>query len=113
MLDMGEPVLIYDLAERMIRLSGRKPGADIEIRISGVRPGEKLVEELKALDEAEAPSEHPSIQRVSPIPIDPEALERGVLELGHLAEELQTECCGERLRTMAAVDHNGLAVSPD
>ena len=50
---------------------------------------------------------------MSPIPIDPEALERGVLELGHLAEELQTECCGERLRTMAAVDHNGLAVSPD
>ncbi|TVR28481.1 MAG: polysaccharide biosynthesis protein, partial [Ilumatobacter sp.] len=113
MLDMGEPVLIYDLAERMIRLSGRKPGADIEIRISGVRPGEKLAEELKALDEAESPTEHPSILRVSPIPIEPELLERGVLELGHHVDALNDECCLDRLRAMATVERGGLAMRAD
>jgi O-antigen biosynthesis protein WbqV len=45
-LDMGEPVRIVDLAERMIQLAGYKPGTDIEIVFSGLRPGEKLYEEL-------------------------------------------------------------------
>jgi FlaA1/EpsC-like NDP-sugar epimerase len=46
LLDMGEPVKIYDLAVQMIELSGYKLGADIDIKISGLRPGEKLYEEL-------------------------------------------------------------------
>ena len=113
MLDMGEPVLIHDLAERMIRLSGRKPGTDIEIRITGIRPGEKLVEELRALNEAEAPTRHPSIRRVSPIAIDPEVLENGVLELGHFTAELDNERCGVRLRELASSDIQSVPLASD
>jgi O-antigen biosynthesis protein WbqV len=50
-LNMGQPVRIVDLAERMIRLSGLEPGKDIEITFTGVRPGERLNEILFAADE--------------------------------------------------------------
>ena len=101
MLDMGEPVVIYDLAERMIRLSGRKPGTDIEIRITGTRPGEKLSEELTALDESTTATQHPSIRRVSPIAIEPRLLERGLRELQQLALKLDDEGCATLLARLA------------
>ncbi len=64
--DMGEPVRIADLAEKMIRLSGLEPGVDIDIVYTGLRPGEKLYEELLATTEntlAYAPSAHPHRHR--------------------------------------------------
>jgi FlaA1/EpsC-like NDP-sugar epimerase len=66
MLDMGQPVRIIDLAKRMIRLSGRRVGADIEIRVTGVRPGEKLDEQLHCEDELPQETSHPSIVRLNP-----------------------------------------------
>lgn len=60
-LDMGKPVKIAYLAEQMIRLSGQVPGRDIEIRYTGLRPGEKLDEELFHTDETIAETCHPKI----------------------------------------------------
>ncbi len=59
--DMGEPVRIADLAEKMIRLSGKEPGTEIEIVYTGLRPGEKLYEELLATSENTLPTHHPRI----------------------------------------------------
>jgi FlaA1/EpsC-like NDP-sugar epimerase len=60
-LDMGEPVRISDLAEDLIRLSGLEVGSDIEIEYTGVRPGEKLYEELFFGPNDAAPTQHPKI----------------------------------------------------
>lgn len=60
-LDMGEPVKIVDLAEDLIRLSGFTPGEDIEISFTGVRPGEKLFEELAVGEESADKTRHPKI----------------------------------------------------
>ncbi len=60
-LDMGEPVKIRYLAEQMIRLAGREPGKDIEIVYTGLRPGEKLFEELFHEQEALAATSHEKI----------------------------------------------------
>jgi FlaA1/EpsC-like NDP-sugar epimerase len=59
--DMGKPVRIIDLANRMIQLSGLEPGKDIRIEYSGLRPGEKLYEELLNLQENTLPTHHPLI----------------------------------------------------
>jgi FlaA1/EpsC-like NDP-sugar epimerase len=60
-LDMGKPVKIADLAHDLITLSGFTPGVDIEIQFTGVRPGEKLFEELSVAAEAAEKTRHPKI----------------------------------------------------
>lgn len=61
-LEMGEPVLIRDLAEQMIRLSGFRVGEDIQIHYTGLRPGEKLYEEVFHAGEGVIGTEHPKLQ---------------------------------------------------
>jgi len=65
MLDMGERIRIEDLARKMIRMRGLRPGVDIEIVYSGMRPGEKLHEELAYKQEMVSETPHPLIQRVA------------------------------------------------
>jgi FlaA1/EpsC-like NDP-sugar epimerase len=64
MLDMGQPIRITDLAEDLIRLRGLRPGTDIQIVYTGLRPGERLTEELLAPDEGWRPTAHVAIREV-------------------------------------------------
>ena len=90
-LDMGEPVRIIDLAERMIRLAGLRVGADIEVKVVGVRPGEKLEEELVARDEPSQPTAHPAIAQISPAVPDPIWIRSEVTRLQTLVRELRDQ----------------------
>lgn len=75
-LDMGEPVKILDLAKNLIRLSGFEPYEDIDIEITGLRPGEKLYEELLLNEEGLEATKHNKIYIAKPLHIDYELLER-------------------------------------
>ena len=59
--DMGKPIKIEELAKKMIKLSGLEEGKDIEIKVTGLRPGEKLYEELLSKEENTIPTHHPKI----------------------------------------------------
>jgi len=64
-LDMGEPIKIYDMARHLVTLSGFKPDEDIEIKITGLRPGEKLYEELWSGEEKPRPTTESKIMQVT------------------------------------------------
>ena len=80
-LDMGEPVKILDLAENMIRLSGLVPGEDIEIKFTGLRPGEKLYEELLIDDDNKKETANKRIFIGQPIKIDEVEFDEKMKEL--------------------------------
>ena len=89
-LDMGEPVSIVDLARNMIRLSGKEPERDIAIEFVGVRPGEKLHEELWGDGESVGATPHPKILAVTRPPIDAAWLDDELAELERLVDEGET-----------------------
>ena len=99
-LDMGEPVKIVELAEQMIRLSGKDP-AEIGIDFVGARPGEKLHEELWGEGETVVATAHPKIRRVSGPVVDAVWLEEELGELGRLVEGGETLDAVSRLAAMA------------
>jgi len=101
-LDMGEPVKITDLADTMIRLSGKEPGVDVQIEIVGARPGEKLHEELWSETETVSPSQHEAIMLVTRPPIDPGWLEDELDELARLVDAGETLEAIGRLTTICA-----------
>lgn len=97
-LDMGEPVRVADMAADLIRLSGLEPGEDIEIVYSGLRPGEKLSEELMELGADNEATEHPDIYRVrEKDPLSGEALRKVVERLGDLAHAGDAEAALDEL----------------
>lgn len=83
--DMGQPVTIYELARKMIKLSGFEPEKDIKIVETGLRPGEKLYEELLSNEENTLPTHHPKILRAKTIAFNNSAIERGIEELAGLS----------------------------
>ena len=76
-LDMGEPVKIVDLAADLIRLSGKEVDRDIEIRYTGIRPGEKLYEELFFGAEQAMPTRHPKVLRARNAELPTDLADRG------------------------------------
>jgi FlaA1/EpsC-like NDP-sugar epimerase len=99
-LDMGEPVKIVDLARSMVRLSGKEPDRDVQIRFVGVRPGEKLHEELWNEGEDVSATPHPKIQRATRAAIDASWLTDELTELERLVEEGETLELVSRLTAM-------------
>jgi FlaA1/EpsC-like NDP-sugar epimerase len=115
-LDMGAPVKIVDLAHNMIRLSGKEPERDVAIEFIGVRPGEKLREELLGEGEQAVPTTHAKILRCACRPVDPFWLDDEVGELERLAEAGETvevvARLGEMVRAPRRIDVAERAVSP-
>jgi FlaA1/EpsC-like NDP-sugar epimerase len=86
-LDMGEPVKILDLAENLIRLSGYTPYDDIQIKFTGLRPGEKLYEELLMDEEGMKDTENKMIHIGKPIEINEDKFVSQLAELKRAVEQ--------------------------
>ena len=96
-LDMGDPVRIIDLAEELIRLSGLTPYEDIDIVITGLRPGEKLFEELLIDGEGILETAHKKIKVLAPVQIDLEPVRE---ELDILFEAARTNDVHELMESL-------------
>jgi FlaA1/EpsC-like NDP-sugar epimerase len=111
-LDMGPPVKIIDLAHNMIRLSGKEPDVDIQIEFIGVRPGEKLHEELWARGEDAEPTTHPKILRCATTPVEGSWLEDELTDLERLVEAGETLDVVNRLGVMVRTPRRVSAEAP-
>jgi len=97
LLNMGEPVKIVDLARQMITLSGFRPGEDIDIVFTGVRPGEKLFEELRTVGEGIEPTVHPKVLIWKSHPGDWNSVQKAIDGLAALQN------CTDRKKIVAAL----------
>ncbi|HEY5160757.1 MAG TPA: nucleoside-diphosphate sugar epimerase/dehydratase, partial [Gaiellaceae bacterium] len=100
-LDMGKPVKILELAQNMIRLSGKEPDRDIAIVFSGVRPGEKLHEELWGTNETVSGTRHPKIRKLTRPAIDARWLDNELTALSKLVEAGDAAGVAKRLAKVA------------
>ena len=86
-LDMGEPVKIVDLARQMIRLAGLRPDQDVRIEFTGLRPGEKLFEEIFHGREPPRPTDFPGLLMATPRTTDAHKVARAIDEIARLCHE--------------------------
>jgi FlaA1/EpsC-like NDP-sugar epimerase len=100
LLDMGEPVKIKDLAVTLIQLSGLRPHDDIEISYSGMRPGEKLFEELSIEGEDVSRTGHPKIGIIRKRPEDFEKVCAGITDLISIMDEAEPEQIRSKLQVV-------------
>jgi FlaA1/EpsC-like NDP-sugar epimerase len=108
-LDMGAPVRIMDLARNMIRLAGFTPGEDIEIRVTGLRPGEKLFEELQLNGEDVLPTPHEKIRRFRSEAPNPQYLARWLERLRILLMEGNSQALKSHLLVLVP-EYQGAAL---
>jgi FlaA1/EpsC-like NDP-sugar epimerase len=99
-LDMGTPVKIVDIAYQLIELSGFRPGIDIEIKFSGLRPGEKLYEELTHSSEHIVPTDHSKILRFVGTPASFEHVQSGIMNLKNQAGRMHPDDVKLALRSL-------------
>jgi FlaA1/EpsC-like NDP-sugar epimerase len=111
-LDMGEPVRILELAERMIRLSGKEPGDGVPISFVGPAPGEKIHEELVGAGESATPGAHEAIMRLARHPVDPIWLDARLAELERLVRAGDATELAAGLERIVREQQTGLAVAP-
>jgi len=97
LLDMGKPMKIADLAANVIRLSGFEPGRDIKIKYTGMRPGEKLYEELLTEGENIKATDMGRIFSAEPDQVNPDTLEEHLSKLKQLAEDGDADGIREEL----------------
>ena len=88
--DMGKPVRIVELAEKMIQMAGLRPYKDIEIIFTGLRPGEKITEELLDAEEDIIPTHHIKIRKASVRPYDYEQIRKAIKTLAAMACSFQS-----------------------
>jgi len=99
-LDMGEPVKIMDLAKELITLSGFRPGEDIEVVITGPRPGEKLFEELSITGEDMQSTRHPKIVIWKNAPMNHDRLLSCITEILDVANKEDYEAIAAKIREL-------------
>ena len=97
-LDMGKPVKIYDLAYNLIKLSGYEPGVDIEIKITGLRPGEKLYEELLMDEEGLTNTSHKKIFIGKPVFTDIDTVKEYIKMLNDAVETGDNETIKDTIK---------------